>query len=125
MSVLGMTIVWRMRDFADIELRKQNENERLNYDDEQSKRHQQNRNEHIRNRKQRPGRSEMRECVHHFLIREHVSEETNAKRERPDHVTDEFDQKDQRSYPPDGSGEMLQMPEYSIFLNPDVVVIDK
>ena len=67
----------------------------------------------------------MCERIHDLLVGQHVGEETNAKRERPDHVTDEFDQKDQRRNPPNRPGEVLQVPENSVFFDTDIVVVKK
>src|SRR5881394_1182976 len=113
-----MRIMRRMRNLADVQLRKQYENEGLNERHEQTQRHQQYGHNPIRF-----SRRQVRNGVEHLLVREHVRKQTNAQREWPNQVADQFNDKDERRNPPNRPRKVLQVSKDSVFFYPDVVVI--
>src|SRR5688572_1470437 len=124
MIVLSVLIMW-MRDLADVQLRKQHEHKSLNECDEQTKRQQQHQNQDVRQDEIRVRRKQMRERLHHFLVRKDVRKQTNAERERANQVTDQLNRENQWRDPPDRSGQVLQVTEHAVLFNTDVVVIKK
>src|SRR5882762_11515038 len=102
--MLGVTVMRRMRNLAQIQLRKENKNERLNQSDKETQRHQEDGHHPVSD-----SRSQMRDRIHHLFVGKHVAEKTNAERKRPDEVADKFNRKDQPRDPPDGSGKVFQM----------------
>src|SRR6267142_5342211 len=102
--MLGVTIMRRMRDLAQIQLRKENKDECLNQSDKETQRHQCDGDQPVSY-----SRSQMRDRIHHLFVGKHVAEKTNAERKRPDEVADELNRKDQPRDPPDGSGKVFQV----------------
>ena len=116
-SVLVMR--W-MRDLADINHRKKDEDESLNEGDEQSKRHQEHRNAPVS-----VGRLQARNALNHLLISEHVAEETDAERHRAHQITDEFDDEQQRRNRQHRPHEVFEVAEQPVLFDADVVVINE
>src|SRR5436190_21085844 len=113
-----MRIMRRMRNLADVQLREQHEHERLNERHEQTQRHQQHRHRKISVR-----RRQVRDRVEHLLVRKDVGEKTNAQRERPDEIADYLDYENQGRNPPDWSGEVPEVAQYSVLFDADVLVV--
>ena len=61
----------------------------------------------------------------HLFVRKHVSEQTNAKRERADEITDQLDDENQRRDPPDRPGQMGQVRNDAVLFDADVVVVNE
>src|SRR6267142_14867 len=116
--MLGVTIMRRMRDLAQIQLRKENKDECLNQSDKETQRHQRYRDHPVSY-----SRSQMRDRIHHLFVGKHVAEKTNAERKGTNQITDNLKRKDQPRNPPDGTGKVLQMAEQAVLFNTDVVVI--
>src|ERR1043165_1363810 len=114
-----MRLVRRVRHFADVQLRQQYENERLNQSHEHAQRHQQNR------RGPGPRRRESGERFQYLLVGKQVTEETNAERERTNQITNQLDREDQRRDPPNGTSKVGQVTTDSILFDTDVVVVKK
>src|SRR5437016_9785515 len=114
--MLSVTIMRRMRNLAQIQLRKKNKDECLNQSDKETERHQEDGHHPVRD-----SRSQMRDRIHHLFVGKHVAEKTNAERKRTNQITDNLNRKDQPRNPPDGTREVLQVAEQAILLDADVV----
>jgi hypothetical protein len=92
-------VVRRVRDFRDVNHRKQSKDERLHERHEHRERQQNNRHDKLRER-----REQSRNNRRNLLVGKHVRKQTNPERHRANQVTEQFDQENQRRNPPNRSG---------------------
>ena len=85
-----MLLMRRMRNFAQVKLRKKNKNKGLNEGNKDAQRHKQYWNQPVGN-----VRIETGNCVGHFFVGKHVAEETYSQGKRTDEVADQLNGKNQ------------------------------
>ena len=115
-----------MRNFADIDRRKQRENERLNDADKDRERQQNDRHQNLGERREK-SRNDRR----YLFICEHIREQTQTKRHRPDHITEQLDHKDQRRHKDRQqqrqfrTRKMAEVFDQTVLGNADVVIVNE
>ena len=92
MNTAVSVVVRRVCNLANVDHRKQRKYQRLDERDEYAEQRKYKRQKKLRKR-----RIEICDLAKDLFIREHIRKKSNAERERPDHIRDQFYAEDQRS----------------------------